>query len=100
VAVIASGALSGDIGGPRAHPGGPGGPPDAEWVEFALDCMRNAKTDDLLNAATRDRLRAAGNVAGEILNWIALLGVVGNRRPCLVEPQINAGNGYAAWRWG
>src|SRR5207248_1731114 len=80
VAVIASGVLSGDIGGPRAHPGGPGGPPDEAWVRFGLDCMRTANTNDLLNATTRDRLRQAGNVAGEILNWIALLGVVAEWR--------------------
>jgi hypothetical protein len=39
-------------------------------------------------------------VSGEILNWIALLGAVGDdRKPCLIEPQVRAGNGYAAWRW-
>src|SRR5712692_7081654 len=37
VGIIASGALSGDIGGTHALPGGPGGPPDEEWVRFAID---------------------------------------------------------------
>src|SRR5262249_26047007 len=100
VGIIASGAISGDIGGPHARPGGPGGPPDEAWVTFALQCMRAGQIDDLLNAATRERLQAAGNVTGEILNWIALLGAVGDRKPCLVEPQLRGGNGYAAWRWG
>jgi protocatechuate 4,5-dioxygenase beta chain len=99
VGIIASGALSGDIGGPRAHPGGPGGPPDVDWVRFALECLEHGHSNDLLNAATRERLKTAGNVSGEILNWIALLGAVGDRLPCLVETQIGAGNGYAAWRW-
>ncbi len=99
VGIIASGAISGDIGGPRAHPGGPGGPPDEAWVRFAVDCMRTGKIDELLDAATRERLQQAGNVSGEILNWIALLGAVGDRRPSLVEPQLHAGNAYAAWRF-
>src|SRR5438105_1164932 len=47
VGIIASGALSGDIGGPHARPGGPGGPPDEAWVTFALDCMRHGRIDDL-----------------------------------------------------
>jgi len=99
VGIIASGAISGDIGGPHARPGGPGGPPDEEWVTFAVSCMRDGRIDDLLNAATRDRLQRAGNVTGEILNWIALLGAVGSRTPCHIEPQLHGGNAYAAWRW-
>jgi Catalytic LigB subunit of aromatic ring-opening dioxygenase len=66
VGTIASGALSGDIGGPHARPGGPGGPPDEGWVLFALGCMRNGNIDELLEAATRERLQRAGNVTGEI----------------------------------
>lgn len=99
VGVIASGAISGDIGGPHNRPGQPSSPPDEDWVRFAVDCMRAGNVDDLLNAATRDRLQRAGNVTGEILNWLALLGVVGNRTPCLIEPQMDGGNAYAAWRW-
>ena len=80
VAVVASGAISGDIGGPHASPGGPGAPPDEAWVTFAVECMRTGNVEDLLNAATRERLQRAGNVTGEVLNWIALLGTVADRR--------------------
>ncbi|MBV9326204.1 MAG: extradiol ring-cleavage dioxygenase [Chloroflexi bacterium] len=99
VAVVASGAISGDIGGPHASPGGPGAPADEAWVRFAVECMRECKTNDLLNAATRERLQRAGNVTGEVLNWIALLGAVGERRPRQIEQQLRGGNAYAAWRW-
>jgi protocatechuate 4,5-dioxygenase beta chain len=99
IGVVASGAISGDIGGPHNRPGTPGSPPDEEWVQFAVQCMREGRIDDLLNAATRERLQRAGNVTGEILNWIALLGVVGDRRPSHIEPQLDGGNAYAAWRW-
>jgi Catalytic LigB subunit of aromatic ring-opening dioxygenase len=99
VGVVASGAISGDIGGPCALPGGPGGPPDEQWVTFAVRCMRDGAIDELLNAATRERLQQAGNVTGELLNWIALLGAVGERKPCVIEPQLKGGNAYAAWRF-
>jgi len=52
-----------------------------------------------LDSATRERLQAAGNVSGEILNWIALLGAIGDRKPCMIEPQLAGGNAYAAWRF-
>ena len=61
--------------------------------------MRTGNVEDLLNAATRERLQRAGNVTGEVLNWIALLGTVGDRRPRQIEPQLRGGNAYAAWRW-
>jgi len=99
VGIIASGAISGDIGGPHARPGAPGGPPDEEWVRFAVGCMKEGRVNELLNAATRERLQQAGNVTGEVLNWIALLGAVGDRTPRVIEPQMGGGNAYAAWRW-
>ena len=52
-----------------------------------------------LNEATTERIGAAGNVSGELLNWIALLAVVGEHRPAFLEAQLDAGFGYAAWRF-
>ena len=46
-----------------------------------------------------ERMLAAGNVSGELLNWIALLGVVGQRRPVFLEPQRSHGHAYGVWRW-
>jgi hypothetical protein len=60
--------------------------------------LRRAAIDDLLNAATADRLARAGNIGGELLNWIALLGMLGPRQPSLVEPRLAHGDVYAAWR--
>jgi protocatechuate 4,5-dioxygenase beta chain len=99
VGVIASGAITGDIGGPHARPGSPAAPPDQAWLSFVVGCLRDGRVGDLLEAATRDRLQRAGNVTGEVLNWIALLGVVGEQRPRSVEPQPAGGNAYAAWRF-
>ena len=50
--------------------------------------MCESKTDDEQNAAKRDRLQQAGNMTGEALNWIALLGLseVGDRhRWCVTQ---------------
>jgi protocatechuate 4,5-dioxygenase beta chain len=99
VAIIASGAISGDIGGPHARPGQPSSPGDADWVRFVVRCLQHGQVDELLEAATRERLAQAGNVTGECLNWIALLGAIGARRPRQIEMQLDGGNAYAAWRW-
>src|SRR5579864_2564166 len=99
VAVLGSGSFSLDVGGPLAPRGVYSGVPDAGWAESTIECMRNGKTDDLLNAATSDRIARAGNVAGELLNWIAVLGVVGERKPRFLEPQMQHGHAYGVWRW-
>ncbi len=99
VAILASGCLSGDIGGPRAIDGQPFAPADRDWVFQAVGRMARGEIDELLNDATAERLAAAGNVSGEMLNWIALLGAVGERKPRFLEPQPDGGNAYGAWRW-
>ena len=98
VGLAASGAISGDIGGPRATVG-PGAPPDFDWVKSFISRMRNGEINELLNEATEERILAGGNVTGESLNWIGLLGFVGGDKPRFLEPQTSGGNGYGAWRW-
>lgn len=99
VAVLASGSFSLDVGGPLSPRGRYSGVPDPDWVESILSWLRAAQTNDLLNAATSDRLARAGNVAGELLNWIAMLGVIGDRQPRFLEPQMEHGHAYGVWRW-
>jgi hypothetical protein len=43
----------------------------------------------LLNEATEEQLLRAGNVGGELLDWIAMLGTIGERRPKFVTPQMD-----------
>ncbi|MBV9328396.1 MAG: extradiol ring-cleavage dioxygenase [Chloroflexi bacterium] len=99
VAVLGSGSFSLDVGGPLSPRGTYSGVPDSGWAESVLGYLRESKTDDLLNAATSQRLARAGNVAGELLNWIAMLGVIGTRRPRFLEPQMEHGHAYGVWRW-
>jgi gallate dioxygenase len=53
----------------------------------------------LLDEATQDQMLRAGNVGGELLDWIAMLGAVGEKRPKFVTPQMEQGHAYAAWNW-
>jgi gallate dioxygenase len=53
----------------------------------------------LIAEATEHQLLKAGNVGGELLNWIAMLGAIGNRRPTFVAPQLQNGHAYGIWRW-
>ena len=97
IGLVASGAISGDIGGAHSRPGQPFAPPDEAWLGDVAGWLRDERLDDFVAAATPDRLRAAGNVSGECLNWIALLG--GDRRapPDFLEMDIYGGNAFAAW---
>jgi hypothetical protein len=99
VGFVASGAISGDIGGPMALDNQPFAWPDEAWVAQVVERIRAGEIDTLLNEATTERLRQAGNVSGEMLNWIALLGAVEGRKPRFLEPQLAGGNAYGAWRW-
>jgi aromatic ring-opening dioxygenase catalytic subunit (LigB family) len=99
VALVASGSISGDIGGPRARDHQPSATADAEWMLQVIGRLSRGQVSELLNEATAERIAAAGNVSGELLNWIALLAVVGAHRPAFLEAQLDAGFAYAAWRF-
>jgi Catalytic LigB subunit of aromatic ring-opening dioxygenase len=98
VAVIGSGSFSLEIGGPKIPPGERAGTPDPDWVKRVQDHLEHARVADLVEEATPARLARAGNIGGELLNWIAMLGVVGDRKPIFIAPQTDHGHAYAAWR--
>lgn len=99
VAIVASGSFSLEVAGPKMRAGTLDGVPDPDWVHRVVKYLNEAKIDELLEESTSDQLRRAGNVSGEILNWISMLGVVGKRRPAFVEPQVQQGHAYGVWRW-
>jgi protocatechuate 4,5-dioxygenase beta chain len=98
VGVLGSGSFSLDIGGIRGAPGQMTSYPDPEWVRSILESLEHAALNDLISRTTTEQMAKAGNVGGEILNWIAMLGAVGERRPTLLEQQSDAGHAYAAWQ--
>lgn len=98
VGVFASGSLSLEVGGPWS------GRVDREWISRVCDHLREGRHAELVRSATPARLWRAGNIGGEILNWIALLGAIGNEtRPAFVEPAVEPpdrprdGHAYAVW---
>jgi hypothetical protein len=99
VAVLASGSFSLEVGGPRVAHGKRSGVPDPEWCKRVQSHLEHARTNDLLEEATSSRMLRAGNVGGELLNWIALLGVIGDRRPRFLASQLDHGHAYGVWRW-
>lgn len=91
VALLASGSFSLEVAGPRV------GITDHEWMDTVLGCMSEGRMADLLERATTERILAAGNVSGELLNWVALMGALSGRKPTSLEPQ--GGHAYGVWRW-
>jgi len=99
VAVIGSGSFSLEIGGPKIPVGNrPACTPDPQWSQYVQDLLDALRIDDLVAEATTVRMLRAGNIGGELLNWIALLGVIGARKPVTILPQNDHGQAFAAWR--
>jgi gallate dioxygenase len=98
VAVIGSGSFSLDVYGPLVAPGMNFGVPDPGWVDRVRDHMRDGAIAALVAEATSERMLGAGNVGGELLNWIAMLGAAGERPADWITLQPQNGHGYGAWR--
>ena len=100
VAAVASGSFSLDIGGPMISEDSHTGIPDPGWVERVLARLGSAQISELVAEATEDQLAGAGNAAGELLTWIAMLGMFDPRPPAFLEPQRQFGHAYGAWLVG
>jgi aromatic ring-opening dioxygenase catalytic subunit (LigB family) len=98
VAILASGSFSLEIGGPQIPPNERSGVPDRAWVERIVECMKNHRVADLIMEATPLQMARAGNAGGELLNWIAMLGVIGDKVPTSILPQPH-GHAFGLWRW-
>jgi len=99
IAVIGSGSFSLEIGGPKVPIGDRAAcTPDPHWSQHIQDLLQEARVDALVAESTTARMLQAGNIGGELLNWIALLGVIGARKPVRVLPQNDHGQAFVAWR--
>ncbi len=99
VAIMGSGSFSLEVGGPRMAPGRSDGVPDPDWCSRIIKLLEEQKIDTLIGEATQHQMFKAGNVGGELLNWIALMGAIGNRKPNYIAPQMQNGHAYGVWRW-
>jgi len=100
IAIIGTGSFSLEVFGPRIRLGFTDGVPDPGWVHEVCGYLAEGQTDALIAAAQEDRLHAAGNVGGELLNWIAMLAFTDDRKPDFLDKQMENGHAYAGWRWG
>ena len=100
VAVIGTGSFSLEIGGPKIDPGKRNSVPDLEWSRQLHRRIGKAEFDEIVTEATPQRMWKAGNIGGELLNWIVLLGMVGKDKPTyLADHDEKDGHAYAVWRW-
>jgi hypothetical protein len=58
--------------------------------------LEGGKHESLIRRATEPRMLAAGNVSGELLNWVTMAGTVGEIKPKFLETE--RGRGYAVWK--
>ena len=77
VVIMGSGSFSLEVGGPRMAPGRSDGVPDPDWVMRVIKYLEQQQIDRLIAEATEHQMLKAGNVGGELLNWIAMLGAIG-----------------------
>jgi protocatechuate 4,5-dioxygenase beta chain len=98
VAAMGSGNFSLEIGGPKVAPGRRQGFPDPAWIAHVAELMQQGRVDRLIIEATTERMQRAGNVAGELLTWIAALGVIGERQPEEMLFNRQDGEVYGIWR--
>jgi protocatechuate 4,5-dioxygenase beta chain len=76
IAVVSSGHLSIEIGGPKMRVTTMrSGRPDPEFDDTAMGHLGNGEIDDLIAFATPERMMAAGNVTSGFLNFVMLAGI-------------------------
>src|SRR5262249_51483476 len=73
VAAIGTGSFSLEIGGPKIRPGKRNAVPDLEWSRRVQSLIENVEVDTLIEEATAEQMWKAGNIGGELLNWIVTL---------------------------
>jgi protocatechuate 4,5-dioxygenase beta chain len=98
IAVMATGSISLEIGGPKVNPGMRRGIPGKAWVSHVRDRFAAAEFDELVQESTEAKMLDAGNIGGELLNFIAMLGVIGKHRPDFIEMQLDEGHIAAVWK--
>jgi aromatic ring-opening dioxygenase catalytic subunit (LigB family) len=99
IVVMGSGSFSLEVGGPRMAPGRSDGVPDPDWAMRVIKSLEDQQIDRLIVEATEHQMLKAGNVGGELLNWVAMLGAIGKRKPNYIAPQMANGHAYGVWRW-
>jgi aromatic ring-opening dioxygenase catalytic subunit (LigB family) len=96
IAVIVSGHLSIEVGGPKMFPGEPY---DREFDEQGARWIGSGDIDGLLEACTLDRLLSAGNVTYQYLNFVTAMTLAGYQRPEVADSVLTAGESLPFFWW-
>jgi protocatechuate 4,5-dioxygenase beta chain len=96
VAIMGTGGLSHDPGGPRYFK------VDEKFDRWFLDLLGEGKLEKVLKEVTLERMAAAGDGGTtELLSWIAAMGAAGNKRARTIcyEPaaELRCGMGCVVW---
>jgi len=99
VAVIGTGHLSFELGGPRQFSGRS---LDPDFDELVLDCLEQGDGGRLVEVATYERMLAAGNLTFQFLNFITCLSASGETAAASVEaiPSRFGNEPFIAWSGG
>jgi hypothetical protein len=98
VVTIGSGSFSLDVHGPLTPPGPPASVPDSGWAQRVHQHIEKNTIGDLIAESTPQQFARAGNVSGELLNWIAMLGTINGHKLAWIEAEPKHGHSYAVWR--
>ncbi len=85
VAVVASGHLATEVGGPRQFSGSP----DPDFDLAAVQMVREGAVSQLETLASYERLLAAGNVTHQFLNFVVAMGVTQGRPASHAEARVS-----------
>jgi aromatic ring-opening dioxygenase catalytic subunit (LigB family) len=98
VAIVATGHLATDIGGPKGFLGGAS--PDADFDAQAVGWMRSGDLEGAIAGCNLPRLAAAGNVTPQFLNFVTALAAAGGRPADVAEgvPSRFAAGPFFFWR--
>lgn len=98
VAFMGSGSFSLEVLGPLMFENRPYGIPDPAWAERIKALMVAGEIEQLLQECTPEQIHKAGNVGGELFNWLAMLGAIGELHPDFVQLETRFGHAYGVWR--
>jgi len=96
VAVVSSGHLAVEVGGPRLATASP----DAEFDRRMMQLITEGKSQEVVREASLERLMQAGNVTPGFLNYVMLIGLAGGAVPratALRFPKATPAVYYMEW---
>jgi protocatechuate 4,5-dioxygenase beta chain len=98
VAVVSSGHLSVEIGGPKSSDAAA----DADFDREMMALIAAGDGQSVVKEATWERLVRAGNVTPGFLNYILLMGIAGDQKPADTRLRFNemtASTHFMLWEW-